>query len=209
AYLALHPERPRRAEELRAALWPPGPDGSGPEARAETLRSYLSLLRRALGPDHVPPATGGDYRLDAETVSTDWSRFCSLVTTARTADPGAAREDLCAALALVRGRPFAGVSSGWAWVAEEHLGSTMEAAIVTAARHLVALSLNFDHDLAAFAIQRGLAAVPTDEGLHEDRLRLAARAGTGPLDRAWRDTQVVLGADHPFAALYRHLRRAP
>ena len=116
-YLALHRERPVSGESLRAAL---RPDGSK-EQSAKTLRTYLSMLRKALGPDALPSRPSGGYQL-ASWVTTDWERFVEL---SRSDDV----DDALEALSLIRGRPFEGVPSGtYAWVFSEFLVSDMEVA---------------------------------------------------------------------------------
>ena len=119
-YLALHRERPVSGESLRAAL---RPDGSK-EQSAKTLRTYLSMLRKALGPDALPSRPSGGYQL-ASWVTTDWERFVEL---SRSDDV----DDALEALSLIRGRPFEGVPSGtYAWVFSEFLVSDMEVAIAS------------------------------------------------------------------------------
>lgn len=72
-YLALHRDRTVSGESLRAAL---RPDGSK-EQSAKTLRTYLSMLRKSLGPDALPSRPSGGYQLASE-VTTDWERFVAL-----------------------------------------------------------------------------------------------------------------------------------
>ena len=49
-YLVLHRDRPVSGDLLRAALRPEGTN----EQSAKTIRTYVSLLRKALGPDALP-----------------------------------------------------------------------------------------------------------------------------------------------------------
>ena len=155
-YLALHRGRPVRGEELRAALWP---SEEGVEASAKSLRTYMSLLRQCLSPELVPEATKSTgYRLSGD-VTTDWDAFQDHVASAdQNAEASVQTDALRNALALVRGMPFVGVASGtfmWAWSAEM-LASTMEVAIVAAARRLVNLSLaSGDQRTAMWATMRG------------------------------------------------------
>ena len=183
-YLALHPDRPIPGDELRAALWPDGDR----EASAKSLRTYVSLLRRYLGGEHVPSATGAGYRL-ADTVTTDWAVFVRL--TAADAD----RSQLEEALGLVRGRPFASTPPGsFGWVYSELLVSEMESAIAGMAHRLAALCLDGDDAAgAAAAVRRGLLAVPFDVDLWRLHLSLAGDRGHGELERAQLEAKAALG----------------
>ncbi|GAC1409199.1 MAG: hypothetical protein NVSMB57_01520 [Actinomycetota bacterium] len=51
-YLALHPQRPYSAEELRDPL----SVGKARALEADTIRTYANTLRRSVGPDHLPDA---------------------------------------------------------------------------------------------------------------------------------------------------------
>jgi len=185
-YLALHGARAIPGDELRGAFRP----DEEQETSAKTLRTYMSLLRRALGPDLVPTGAGGGYRL-SPAVTTDWHRFRTLSGPA--ADATALRE----ALTLVRGRPFAGVPAGtFAWVYAELLVSDMEAAIAGAARRLADGAVaTGDLDTAAWATRQGLVGVPADLGLWQLHLTVAGRQGPSFVERARRDADAALGAD--------------
>jgi hypothetical protein len=185
-YLGIHIDRAISGEELRSALWPD--DAS--EASAKSLRTYMSLLRKALGSDLLPPGTTSGYRISPK-VRVDWVEFRHLVRL------DASTDDLARALQLVRGRPFAGVPShAFQWVYSELLVSEIEVAVVRAARQLVSAALETDAlDLAAWAIGQGLLAVPSDIGLWELRLSIARRRGPDELRRACRDAEAVLDAD--------------
>ena len=174
-FLALHDERPQRAETVLSALWPV--DADAKEATRQTLQSYVSLLRRALGPEHVPDASATDgYRL--EDVDTDWAAFSRLVDEARHEAGASAIERRAAALALVRGVPFAGVDERrFSWVFTEHLATTMTGAIVACAEQLARDLLSVgDHAGAEAAARAGLRASPHEEPLWQLLLD-AAHAG--------------------------------
>ena len=149
SYLALHRERPVSGESLRAAL---RPDGSK-EQSAKTLRTYLSMLRKALGPDALPARPSGGYQL-ATWITTDWERFVDL---SQSDD----LEDTLEALSLIRGRPFEGVPSGtYAWVFSEFLVSDMEVAIASVVTRVVgALVEAGDLERALGAVRQGLRAL--------------------------------------------------
>ena len=185
-YLALHPNRTIPGDELRVALWP----DAAREASAKSLRTYMSLLRKSLGSEHVPVGTGSGYRV-GKGVSTDWLRFQDLTGAAATA--GQLRE----ALELVRGRPFAGLPpTSFGWVFSELLVSEIEVRMISAARRLAEeLSGNGDLPGASWAVRQGLLAVPTDFGLWELRLAIAGRHSRDELARARRDAEAALGED--------------
>ena len=186
-YLALHRERPVTGESLRAAL---RPDGSK-EQSAKTLRTYLSMLRKALGPDALPSRPSGGYQL-ASWVTTDWQRFLEL---SRSDDV----DDALEALSLIRGRPFEGVPSGtYAWVFSEFLVSDMEvttASVVT--RAVEKLVQADDLERALGAVRHGLRAVTGDYGLWEIYLSVAAQASPAALSRARSEARAGLGDDAP------------
>lgn len=185
-FLALHRSRAVRGEVLRVAL---RPDGEA-DISAATLRSYLSHLRRALGPGVLPPGSADGYRLGPG-VGSDWERFISL------SGPGATPAQLVSALALVRGRPFQGAPAGtFAWVYAELLVSDMEVAIVGAARRLGEKSMAAEEtDQAEWATRQGLVGAPMNFSLWRLHLAAASRRGRAVLDRARREAVAALGID--------------
>jgi hypothetical protein len=125
-YLALA-DGPVRAEDLRRAL---RPDPARPIA-PETFRTYLSYVRKAVGPERFPPAGSGGYRIVG--VTTDWDRFCDLVARENT-------DALNDALGLVRGRPFTGAAPGtYGWA--EGIAARMEAHVTSATVRLGRLEI--------------------------------------------------------------------
>jgi len=186
-YLALHRERPVSGEGLRAAL---RPDGSK-EQSAKTLRTYLSMLRKALGPDALPSRPSGGYQL-AGWVTTDWEHFVAL---SRSDDI----DDALEALSLIRGRPFESVPSGtYAWVFSEFLVSDMEVAIASVVTRAVEQLVQADDlERALGAVRQGLRAVTGDYGLWELYLSLAAQASPAALTRARSEARAALGDDAP------------
>lgn len=173
-YLALHPGRVIPGDELGAALWP----DAAREASAKSLHTYMSLLRKALGTEHVPVGSGSGYRIGDE-VTTDWLRFRDLT------GPRASPDQLENGLELIRGRPFAGAPpTSFGWVFSELLVSEIEVAVVDVTRRLIeAHSAIGDLAGASWTVRRGLLAVPTDFGLWGLRLALADRQGRDELTR--------------------------
>jgi hypothetical protein len=186
-YLALHRERPVSGESLRAAL---RPDGSK-EQSAKTLRTYLSMLRKALGPDALPSRPSGGYQL-ASWVTTDWERFIEL---SRSDDV----DDALEALSLIRGRPFEGVASGtYAWAFSEFLVSEMEVAVASLVTRVVdQLVESSDLERALSAVRQGLRAVTGDYGLWELYLSIAAQVSPSALARARSEARAALGDEAP------------
>ena len=186
-YLAMHRERPVSGESLRAAL---RPDGSK-EQSAKTLRTYLSMLRKALGPNALPSRPSGGYQL-ASWVTTDWERFVEL---SRSDDV----DDALEALSLIRGRPFEGVPSGtYAWVFSEFLVSNMEVAVASVVTRAVEQLVQADDlERALSAVRQGLRAVTGDYGLWELYLSLASQASPAALTRARSEARAALGDDAP------------
>src|SRR5262245_8618376 len=142
AALALNPGHVVGFDSLVAALW-----GDAPPATArKTLQTYVSNVRRSLGPELVGTAASG-YVLHAAPEDVDVGRFRALVQRGeealRSGSIRQACEDLGEAVALWRGQPFAGVGpdTGLAAVAvrlEEEYLSALEARIgggVAAGRH--------------------------------------------------------------------------
>jgi hypothetical protein len=208
AYLATHRDRPVPAERLRTVLWPYNP-AQGDVALAR-VHEQVSRLRRCLGPDQLPEATGG-YQL-ADTVACDWAEFEALVEAARAVPEAESMGFLQRALALVRGQPFQDVPAkaySWAW--DDLLVSKMEAVISDVAHDMSVRCLaSGRHGDAARAIHQGLLALPKDERLLGDGLEAAAVGeGRAGLDRAWRVVQAALGPEagsSPLFATYKGLR---
>ena len=102
ALLLLRANQSVGADQLIDEVWGEEP----PDGARGTLQSYVSHLRKALGPARIEGGTNG-YVLAAEPSEVDALRFEGLVGKARTAltrDPSAASEALAQALALWRGR---------------------------------------------------------------------------------------------------------
>src|SRR6516162_8457818 len=85
---------------------------TAPPSARKTLQTYVSNLRRALGPDAIATHPSG-YSLSLRAEDTDVGCFRALVRQGeqalRAGRRGAARQALADAIALGRGRPLAGV----------------------------------------------------------------------------------------------------
>jgi type IV secretion system protein VirD4 len=187
-YLALHRDRPISSDGLRAAL---RPDETNKEQSAKTLRTYLSMLRKSLGPDVLPNATSAGYQL-AATVITDWDHF------RRLSDLSDLQSKLDA-LKLVRGRPFEGVSAdSYLWVFTEFWISDIEVAVVAQAKEAARLCRQARRsDDALLALRQGLLAVRSDFTLWDMYLAFASEAGEAAHRRAQLEARAALGDDSP------------
>ncbi|MGA3353999.1 MAG: bacterial transcriptional activator domain-containing protein [Acidimicrobiales bacterium] len=207
AFLAMHPEG-TTTDAFATALWP--------ERRVpvQTLANRLSETRRALGlaGDGRPRLRKAGRRHLIADAETDWDRFKELSAPAR--GPEGWRK----ALALVRGRPFAGLERG-EWAQLEGFTAAMESAIVDVASRLGEHSLSCgEAGLAHWAALQGLLSAPWDERLYRLLMRAADGMGNrGGVDAALRSLAVALELDgdpllgiHPeTSTLYRRLTSRP
>jgi hypothetical protein len=187
-YLACHPERPVSADVLRAAL-------SGPDAdlSEDTLRTYASHARRALGADHLPPAGDRGYRL--VDVDVDWTTFQALVADAAAGPDDQGRTLLGQALRLVRGRALPEPAR---WADLENLPAVIDRTVSDTAARLAGLHLDAGDPAAAYAAAEvGLDITPTDRACAVAALNAAAPTGRlAPtwqrIARAWADNDIAL-----------------
>jgi hypothetical protein len=187
-YLALHRDRPVSGVALRAAL---RPDETDKEQSAKTLRTYLSMLRKSLGPNVLPNAGSAGYRL-ADGVATDWDTFRRL---SDLPDLDARLE----ALKLIRGRPFEGVSAdGYAWVFTGYWISDLEVSVVRRAKEAARMCRDVGRvDDELWSLRQGLLAVPSDFTLWDMYLAFASEISDSAHRRAQQEARAALGADAP------------
>lgn len=109
AVLLCQLDRPVSVPSLVDALWECRP----PASAVENVRSYVHRLRRLLGAGVELRGGNGGYGLIVDPASVDAHRFTDLARRGESAlardDPTVARSLLRQALALWRGRPFAGL----------------------------------------------------------------------------------------------------
>jgi hypothetical protein len=210
-FLACHPGRTFGGEALRSVL-----GGSRDEDwSGRTIVTYVSGLRRKLGSEHVPDATGaGGYRL--EKVSTDAARVKELVARAKGEQGAEQATYLAEALSLVRGAPFAGAAKGaygWAYRTDSgpSIADDIAKVVVNAARALARLALDAgDPDLASWAAAKGVLVWQTDVKLAKLQLDAAAMSpDPSELGRMWSDmTQRFGGNNEPVPdELIDHYRK--
>ncbi|MBP2335751.1 DNA-binding SARP family transcriptional activator/Flp pilus assembly protein TadD [Saccharothrix coeruleofusca] len=106
--LAVDAREPVSADQLVHRVW-----GDRVPLRAkETLRTYLTRLRKALGDEVGIVRRAGGYVLEVDPAAVDLHRFRGLVERARAAG-GQADELYGQALELWRGEPFSGLDTRW------------------------------------------------------------------------------------------------
>jgi len=183
-YLAFHPGRTYTTDELRDPL----SVGKARALEGDTIRTYASSLRRAVGIDHLPDAGRKGYALAG--FDTDWQRFIQYTNRKTDGDQAGQAAALADALALIRGLPFTDLpANGLGWVATELLVSQIEVAVIDAASQLIELALVAgDWPLAAWASDCGLIVSPTAQDLNVAALRAAHLSGhPDRFGQAWRD----------------------
>jgi DNA-binding SARP family transcriptional activator len=159
-YLSLH-RQPITLQALSEAIWPDR------TYNARTVQNRLGDLRRYLGDGLVEKLPGNRYRL-ADLVVTDWQRFTHLAD----GNPDQQR----AALALVRGAPFAQTHLDWYHL--DGLHGEIEAAIVDLAVNVGQRAMKAsDFEAAKNAARCGLRGCPYDERLYRLGMQAAAAQG--------------------------------
>ena len=141
-FLVLHDSWPMSADQIQLALRPT--NGSLPEVSRKTFHTYLSGLRRSVR-----------------------ARFQALLGEADRTDGEESMGHLRAALGLVRGVPFEGVTTGqYEWVFNEQLASGMTGVVATCAVRLAnELFAREDYVGVDEAVRAGLKAAPDDADL--------------------------------------------
>ena len=178
------------ADALVDALWP----DDAPASALQTVRTYISRLRKVLADGPVAPLVTGSagYQLSAGTVEVDSERFGELASAARAAlaDRAAAEAEslLTAALGIVRGRPFEGL--------EDLL------AVRSERERLIELQLLLEDDLVEARLE---------QGRHRELVpELRARVAEIPeRERPWAQLMLALyrsGRQAEALATYREAR---
>ncbi len=110
AVLLLSPSESVPIDDLVSSLWPDHP----PSRPRETLHTYVTRLRKLLGPELIETTPGGGYRIRLAPERIDLHRFRELVRWSQAAN---SEDDelrlLRDALQLWRGRPFGDMASTW------------------------------------------------------------------------------------------------
>ena len=185
-YLVCHDSHHLSADQIALGMWPLGrPRG---DVSRKTVHNYLSGLRGWIGAEHLPDAaSAGGYLVEG--IECDWATFQRLAREADRVDAESARALRTQALALVRGRPFEGLSgSGYDWVDEERLVAVMTKAIVDCATRLGndLLGAGEFHG-AQEAVEAGLRGAPNEYVLWELGARAISAQGRAHRPRALAD----------------------
>jgi len=192
AYLAMNNEGVLTLEEIQNAVWPLTP--SGADITRRSMRNYMVDVRKVVGEDHLPIASGkSGYRLVR--VDTDWAEMGRLLARAKcvaTPEGLVLRRE---ALALAKGLPFtADTTRYFTWTfTTSVLYKIVET--TTALAHGVATDLVLASDLAGAkqALDQGLLVDPASLTLWEDLTDvLLETADQSLLALHWRAADLVL-----------------
>ncbi|MFI9389212.1 BTAD domain-containing putative transcriptional regulator, partial [Kutzneria sp. NPDC052558] len=133
AFLACHPDGVRR-EALNEAIWP----DANPERPYNNLHYTLSTLRKAMATatdgqiTNLVANTGGRYRLDTESVDTDYARLRAAI--ARLSSAEGRRQETAFFLEAYRGDLAEDISTLWLDAPREAIRRDMLDALDTLAR---------------------------------------------------------------------------
>ncbi|HET6874497.1 MAG TPA: bacterial transcriptional activator domain-containing protein, partial [Acidimicrobiales bacterium] len=189
-FLALHPGERFTGSQLQIRL---GSAGRPRGFSTDSITRYMSEARQHLGEDRIPK---GGY--EAIGLDTDVTAIAESIAEAATAtDPVGRAVHLAAALAWVRGGPFADLDPGdpWAWGPDDSgLCTRLAIQIHDAAIELADLALSAgDATLAAWAAEQGLLAEKTDQPLMCRLLRAGHLQGR--FDLTWAQINARLARD--------------
>jgi hypothetical protein len=152
-YLVFHDHRHLKAAQIAVGLCP----GGSRDLDEKTVRNALTRLRRCVGPEHLPEATGAGYLIEG--IGSDSVNFQQL---GRQADTTGGEEAISwrkEALALVRGAPFEDVNDEW--IDAERVRSNLVVAIVKCATRLATDLLEAERPAEAEeAASAGLRGAP-------------------------------------------------
>ena len=172
-YLSLH--SPVASETIQDAIWT-----TPTENRKKRLANTISEIRPSIGPDHLPAASDGKYRVGPR-VKTDLELLEARVTHAAGQPPELATETLRGALDLVTGPVFTYRNSertSYVWVDHENWISSAELKVTSTAERLAGMYLESgDHEGAVWAASVGLRAAPTHTRLTDLLMRAHHTAG--------------------------------
>lgn len=160
------------ADVCLEAVWGDQP----PEGAMRSLRTYVSNLRRLLGPEVKIATVAQGYRLLLEDAHLDADQFESMVARARSlADPERRFARLSEALGLWGDRPLAGLTNRlWASIEADRLDQIR--GTVAADRLEAALEAGLHHDLLP-EFQAAAAERPLDERLTTLAMHALYRSG--------------------------------
>lgn len=170
AYLACYGGQ-RTADQIVNAVW------NGRLVESKTLWNKISKIRAALGPDLVPPRQPHSVKVRlADDVMSDLGVLRSLFDRSAEVSSAEAVELLLRGLELVAGVPFDSPDYEWVFESQHHAEASelVESAALRCSR--TALELG-DTGSARLAIVAGLRALPGNEPLYRERMRVESSAG--------------------------------
>jgi len=171
AYLACHDGR-RTADQIVNAVW------NGRLVESKTLWNKISKIRAALGPDLMPPRQPNSANVSIDPgVMSDLSVLRMLAGRCSEASAAEAVALLLRGLELVDGVPFDSSDYEWAHETQQHSEACelVEEVAIRCAR--LALDVG-DITAARMAVTAGLRAMPMNEPLYRERMRVEAAAGS-------------------------------
>lgn len=211
AVLAMHAGEPVGTSGIIDAVWPEGDLPSDPR---ETLRTYVSRLRRALGGSDTIAARAGTYTLRVAPDTIDAHRFEACLDDARE-EPSAVR--LREAISLWRGPALDGFEhEDWArsyvvrltelcLVAGDELGRVLieEGSVAEAVTHLTGVVADHplrerSHRLLMLALHRSGRSAEALRVFQDYRRRMATDLGLDPSDEITALERTILGGGSPI-----------
>ncbi len=173
--LALAGAAPVTKDRLVQVLWGDKP----PSSPVATLESYVSVLRRSMGPGKGTTSpiitTSAGYHLDPERVTVDLLRCRSMLTRAATAGDAHALNLTRKALRYCEQPLLASETrAGWADQTRHEFRQELADACGRASRAALALG---EYDQAVQLATRGTTLEPYDEALTRDLMRALCSAG--------------------------------
>lgn len=194
AFLAMNAGRLFSLEEIQTAVWPL--TESGTDIKKPAMRNYMVDARKAVGPRHLPTASGrAGYELCDFT--TDWAEFQSLLDEAKKASKDSAVVLRRRALNLAKGPPFtADTSRYFTWTLTSSVVYKMVDAVTRLAHELgTTYVMSGDLDSAQVVIRQGLETDPACLTLWEDLTDvLLESTDQSLLALHWRASSLVLHA---------------
>jgi DNA-binding SARP family transcriptional activator len=171
AYLACHGGQ-RTADQIVNAVW------NGRLVEPKTLWNKISKIRAVLGPEMVPPRQPNSAKVViADSVMTDLGLLRLLVDRSSDVSAAEAVALLLRGLQLIDGVPFDSADYEWAFESQQH--ATGCELVEFAATQCVRLALELGDVYAArAAVACSLRALPTNEPLYRERMRVEATAGS-------------------------------
>jgi DNA-binding SARP family transcriptional activator len=165
-YVATKSEQQITVHDMRLALWPTS--STAKDISQGSLLNYISELRRAIGSEVFPDASGkSGYRVIG--VETDSTKFQGLAKAALRAPKEEAVRLRTEALSLVRGEPLATEHGRYFdWYVSEGYHASITRAVVDVA-HQLSTDLILAGQLvdAEAALRQGLVCAPTSMTLWE------------------------------------------